>query len=194
MRCLRYKHCNALSCYLPATRRAKLPTRRCPTTPQARARGNIESQLGACYQVPDTMTKQVLSTVPSPPKMRFGTGKRPGLAEKTDAPGPGAYRLKSGMGALTWGWLKCGWSGGEAAEGSQMWCADHLHRPRSPTASTPPTSPEHNRTLPPSVCAPTSPALPCRRQLGDHQSLRPIHEVWQRLPRPGQPPLHLRGA
>ena len=49
----------------------------------------------------DTLSKQVLSTVPSPPRVRFGTGKRPGMAERTDAPGPGAYKLKPVMGA--WG-------------------------------------------------------------------------------------------
>lgn len=65
---------------------------------QARARGNIDNNLGACYAVPDTISKQVLSTVPSPPRVRFGTSKRAGMAEKTDAPGPGAYKLKPVMG------------------------------------------------------------------------------------------------
>ena len=64
-----------------------------------RSRGNIDNPLGACYAVPDTLAKQVLSTLPSPPRVRFGTGKRPGMAEKTDAPGPGAYKLKPAMGA-----------------------------------------------------------------------------------------------
>lgn len=91
----------------------------------------------------DTISKQVLSTVASPPRVRFGewvccthewmtavtaiqvstgsstahhatldsdawlthpffagTSKRPGMAEKTDAPGPGAYRIKATLGAL----------------------------------------------------------------------------------------------
>ncbi|KAL4447748.1 hypothetical protein ABPG75_004967 [Micractinium tetrahymenae] len=65
---------------------------------QARARGNIDNPLGACYAVPDTISKQVLSTVPSPPRVRFGTGKRQGMAQKSDAPGPGAYKLKPVMG------------------------------------------------------------------------------------------------
>ncbi|KAL4424425.1 hypothetical protein ABPG77_005668, partial [Micractinium sp. CCAP 211/92] len=64
---------------------------------QARARGNIDNPLGACYSVPDTISKQVLSTVARPPGVHFGTSKRPGMAEKSVAPGPGAYRLKPVM-------------------------------------------------------------------------------------------------
>lgn len=55
----------------------------------------------ACLQ--DTISKQVLSTVPSPPRVRFGTSKRAGMAEKTDAPGPGAYKLKPVMGEVLGG-------------------------------------------------------------------------------------------
>lgn len=52
----------------------------------------------ACPQ--DTISKQVLSTVARPPGVHFGTSKRSGMAEKSVAPGPGAYRLKPVMGAL----------------------------------------------------------------------------------------------
>ncbi|KAL4853952.1 Cytosolic endo-beta-N-acetylglucosaminidase 2 [Chlorella vulgaris] len=65
---------------------------------QARSRGNIDNPLGACYAIPDTMDKQVLSTVASPPRVRFGTGKRPSMALKTDVPGPGAYKMKPTIG------------------------------------------------------------------------------------------------
>ncbi|EFN54696.1 hypothetical protein CHLNCDRAFT_53027 [Chlorella variabilis] len=65
---------------------------------QARSRGNIDNPLGACYAIPDTIEKQVLSTQPSPPRMRFGTGKRPSMAVKTDAPGPGAYKMRPAIG------------------------------------------------------------------------------------------------
>ncbi|PRW45654.1 histidine triad (HIT) [Chlorella sorokiniana] len=51
------------------------------------------------YGKQDTISKQVLSTVASPPRMRFGTSKRPGMAEKTDAPGPGAYKIKPALGS-----------------------------------------------------------------------------------------------
>lgn len=54
--------------------------------------------LGCVRPLQDTISKQVLSTVPSPPRVRFGTSKRQGMAEKTDAPGPGAYKLKPVMG------------------------------------------------------------------------------------------------
>jgi hypothetical protein len=62
--------------------------------------------------------KQVLSTVPSPPRVRFGTGKRPTMAVKTDAPGPGAYKTKPAIGAAAavpvggppaWGGNTCLW-------------------------------------------------------------------------------------
>lgn len=52
--------------------------------------------LYGCLQ--DTMDKQVLSTVASPPRVRFGTGKRPSMALKTDVPGPGAYKMKPTIG------------------------------------------------------------------------------------------------
>ena len=45
------------------------------------------------------MGSQTLSTKPTAPQTRFGSGKRTELATKTAAPGPGAYKLKSTIGA-----------------------------------------------------------------------------------------------
>lgn len=69
-----------------------------------------------CPCLQGTIEKQVLSTVASPPRVRFGTGKRPGMAEKTDAPGPGAYRVKAVIG----GWQSqfLGGTGGRAGSES----------------------------------------------------------------------------
>ena len=44
---------------------------------------------------------QQLSTLPSAPVPGFGTGKRPGLAERTHVPGPGAYKARPALGAPT---------------------------------------------------------------------------------------------
>lgn len=63
----------------------------------------------AVYRLQDTIEKQVLSTQPSPPRMRFGTGKRPSMAVKTDAPGPGAYKMRPAIGGPP---TRAGGSGG----------------------------------------------------------------------------------
>ncbi len=44
---------------------------------------------------------QQLLTLPSAPVPGFGTGKRPGLAERTHVPGPGAYKARPALGAPT---------------------------------------------------------------------------------------------
>ena len=50
---------------------------------------------------------QQLSTLPSAPLPGFGTGKRPGLAERTGVPGPGAYKARAALGALGVPGLRC---------------------------------------------------------------------------------------
>lgn len=42
--------------------------------------------------------KQCLSTMASAPNLGFGSAKRPGMAQKAAAPGPGAYKLKPALG------------------------------------------------------------------------------------------------
>ncbi|GAB4821262.1 hypothetical protein N2152v2_008308 [Parachlorella kessleri] len=56
--------------------------------------------LGAAYNVPSSIEKQVTSDVVSPPKVSFGTSKRAPLASPTAAPGPGAYKLKAAIANL----------------------------------------------------------------------------------------------
>jgi hypothetical protein len=45
-----------------------------------------------------TIEKQVTSTNASPPKVSFGTSKRPPLCSPSVAPGPGAYKTKPAIG------------------------------------------------------------------------------------------------
>ena len=66
-----------------------------------RSAGGQQTPVGHAYNVPSTLEKQVLSTVESPPRVSFGTSKRAGMAVKTDAPGPGAYKIQPALG----GWV-----------------------------------------------------------------------------------------
>ena len=47
----------------------------------------------------DSLGPQQLSTLQSAPVPGFGTGKRPGMAERLRAPGPGAYKARPALGA-----------------------------------------------------------------------------------------------
>ncbi|KAK9819067.1 hypothetical protein WJX81_000667 [Elliptochloris bilobata] len=62
-----------------------------------RAQGGNNSQ-GAIYRVQDSLGTQQLSTLPSAPVSGFGTGKRPGMADRTRVPGPGAYKARPALG------------------------------------------------------------------------------------------------
>ncbi|KAK9795905.1 hypothetical protein WJX73_006623 [Symbiochloris irregularis] len=64
---------------------------------QVAASGGNQSQ-GAIYRLQDGLGRQVLSTKNSASASRFGTSKRSSMALKTDAPGPGAYKVKSPLG------------------------------------------------------------------------------------------------
>lgn len=64
----------------------------------------------------NTLEKQVLSTITSPPKIGFGASKRSSPGRASPSPGPGAYRLRptlgSGVGAPS---AKFGTAGRDAA-------------------------------------------------------------------------------
>ncbi len=47
-----------------------------------------------------SIEKQVTSDVASPPKVSFGTSKRPPLCSPSAAPGPGAYKIKPAIGEV----------------------------------------------------------------------------------------------
>ena len=47
----------------------------------------------------DSLGPQQLSTLQSAPVPGFGTCERPGMAERTRAPGPGAYKARPALGA-----------------------------------------------------------------------------------------------
>ena len=49
------------------------------------------------YEIPDSMGRQALSKMLSPPGTRFGTSKR-GWSTKSEAPGPGEYSTTSSFG------------------------------------------------------------------------------------------------
>ncbi|CAL8470628.1 g10170 [Coccomyxa elongata] len=63
-----------------------------------KAQGGNNSQ-GPIYKVPAALGKQCLSTMTSAPNLGFGSSKRPGMARKAAAPGPGAYKLKPALGS-----------------------------------------------------------------------------------------------
>lgn len=89
------------------------------------------------------------------------------MAEKTDAPGPGAYKIKPTLGAPGVG---CG-PGTDVA----LVMGGVSSQVRQAT--------EH--------CCPL---MPHRRHGGVDTRQRTLCQVWERQPRPGQPPVHLRGA
>ena len=57
------------------------------------------AKLVAAAASQDSLGPQQLSTLQSTPVPGFGTCKRPGMAERTRAPGPGAYKARPALGA-----------------------------------------------------------------------------------------------
>ena len=57
----------------------------------------------AVTMLQDSLGPQQLSTLQSAPVPGFGTCKRPGMAERTRAPGPGAYKARPALGAPLFG-------------------------------------------------------------------------------------------
>ena len=64
-----------------------------------KATGGNNSQ-GAIYKVPNALGPQFLSTLESAPMTGFGGSQRPSMATKSGFPGPGAYKVKPGVGEL----------------------------------------------------------------------------------------------
>ena len=62
-----------------------------------KATGGNNSQ-GAIYKVPNALGPQFLSTLESAPMTGFGGSQRPSMATKSGFPGPGAYKVKPGVG------------------------------------------------------------------------------------------------
>ncbi|KAK9904232.1 hypothetical protein WJX75_007359 [Coccomyxa subellipsoidea] len=63
-----------------------------------KSQGGNNSQ-GPIYKVPAALGKQCLSTMTSAPNLGFGSAKRPSMAQRAAAPGPGAYKLKPALGS-----------------------------------------------------------------------------------------------
>ncbi|CAK0782857.1 hypothetical protein CVIRNUC_006052 [Coccomyxa viridis] len=62
-----------------------------------KAQGGNNSQ-GPIYRVPEALGRQLLSTRMSAPNPGFGSSQRPGMSQRTAAPGPGAYKIKTALG------------------------------------------------------------------------------------------------